>query len=160
MTAAALAGMLKVAMPDANMVNAPVLAKDRGIEVKESLVNEAERAESLIRIMVETKTRKFAVVGTIYRGEPRIVRLFGVQMDAAFSDNMLYVRNDDRPGFIGKLGNVLGEAGVNIATFSLGRVAEGAEAVCLIAVDAVVDETTRDAIRKIDHVKIVDFVSL
>ena len=160
MTAATLAGMLKVAMPDANMVNAPVLAQDRGIEVKESLVNQAERAESLIRIMVETKTRKFAVVGTIYRGEPRIVRLFGVQMDAAFSEHMLYVRNDDRPGFIGKLGNVLGEAGVNIATFSLGRMTEGGEAVCLIAVDAVVNEATRDAIRKIDHVKIVDFVSL
>lgn len=160
MTAAALAGMLKVAMPDANMVNAPVLAKDRGIEVTESFVNEAERAESLIRIMVETATRKFAVVGTIYRGEPRIVRLFGVQMDAAFSEHMLYVRNDDRPGFIGKLGNILGEAGVNIATFSLGRMEQGGEAVCLIAVDAVVDTATRENIRKIDQVKIVDFVSL
>ena len=160
MTAAALAGMLKVAMPDANMVNAPVLAKERGIEVTESLVGEAERAESLIRIMVETKTRKFAVVGTIYRGEPRIVRLFGVQMDAAFSDNMLYVRNDDRPGFIGKLGNILGEAGVNIATFSLGRMSEGGEAVCLVAVDGEVDEGTREKIRKIEQVKIVDFVGL
>jgi len=160
MTAAALAGMLKVAMPDANMVNAPVLAKERGIEVTESLIGEAERAESLIRIMVETKTRKFAVVGTIYRGEPRIVRLFGVQMDAAFSENMLYVRNDDRPGFIGKLGNILGEAGVNIATFSLGRMAQGGEAVCLIAVDGEVDAATRDQIRKIDQVKIVDFVTL
>ena len=160
MTAAALAGMLKVAMPDANMVNAPVLAKDRGIEVTESLVNEAERAESLIRIMVETKTRKFAVVGTIYRGEPRIVRLFGVQMDSAFHDNMLYVRNDDRPGFIGKLGNILGEAGVNIATFSLGRMSEGGEAVCLVSVDGEVGENTREKIRKIEQVKIVDFVSL
>lgn len=160
MTAAALAGMLKVAMPDANMVNAPVLAKDRGIEITESFVDEAERAESLIRIMVETKTRKFAVVGTIYRGEPRIVRLFGVQMDAGFSDNMLYVRNDDRPGFIGKLGNILGEAGVNIATFSLGRMAQGGEAVCLIAVDGEVDAPTREKIRKIDQVKIVDFVSM
>lgn len=160
MSAAALSGMLKVAMPEVNMVSAPGLAKERGIEVKESYIDEAERAESLIRITVETKTRKFAVVGTIYRDEPRIVRLFGVQMDSAFHDNMLYVRNEDRPGFIGKLGNILGEAGVNIATFSLGRVDKGGEAVCLIAVDGEVGEDTRESIRKIDQVKIVDFVSL
>jgi D-3-phosphoglycerate dehydrogenase len=160
MTAAALAGMLKVAMPDANMVNAPVLAKERGIAVTESFVDEAERAESLIRITVETAERKFAVVGTIYRGEPRIVRLFGVQMDAAFFENMLYVRNEDRPGFVGKLGNILGEAGVNIATFSMGRMEQGGEAVCLVAVDAVVDADTRDKICKISEVKKVDFVSL
>ncbi len=160
MSAAALAGLLKVAMPEVNMVSAPVLAKERGIEVKESYVDDAERADALIRITVETKVRKFAGVGTIYRGEPRIVRLFGVQMDAAFTENMLYVRNEDRPGFVGKLGNVLGQAGVNIATFSMGRTTEGGEAVCLVAVDGCVDTATREAVRKIEHVKIVDFVSM
>ena len=160
MSAAALSGLLKTAMPEVNMVSAPGLAKDRGIEVKESYMDAAERAESLIRITVETAKRKFAIVGTIYRGEPRIVRLFGVQMDAAFFDNMLYVRNDDRPGFVGQLGNILGEAGVNIATFSMGRMEQGGEAVCLVAVDAVVDAATREKICNIEQVKIVDFVSL
>ncbi len=160
MSAAALAGLLKTAMPEVNMVSAPVLAKERGIEVKESFVDDAERADALIRITVQTKARKFAAVGTIYRGEPRIVRLFGVQMDAAFTENMLYVRNEDRPGFVGKLGNVLGQAGVNIATFSMGRTDAGGEAVCLVAVDGCVDAATREAIRKIEHVKIVDFVSM
>lgn len=159
-SAAALAGLLKTAMPEVNMVSAPVLAKERGIELTESYVDEAERAESLIRITVETSVRKFAIVGTIYRGEPRIVRLFGVQMDAAFSPSMIYVRNDDKPGFIGEVGRILGDSKVNIATFSLGRMDQGGEAVCLISVDGDVSDDTAEAIRQIDQVKIVDRVRL
>lgn len=159
MSAAALAGLLKAAMPEVNMVSAPVLAKERGIEVKESYVDAAERADSLIRLQVETEERKFAIVGTIYRGEPRIVRLFGVPMDAAFAPHMLYVRNADKPGFIGKLGQILGDAKVNIATFSLGRMAEGEEAVCLVSVDGAVPETAIEKIKSADHVKIVDVVN-
>ncbi|WP_371395642.1 phosphoglycerate dehydrogenase [Fretibacter rubidus] len=160
MSAAALSGLLKAAMPEVNMVSAPVIAKERGIEVKESYTTEAERAESLIRLMVETSERKFAIVGTIYRGEPRIVRLFGVQMDAAFFPNMLYVRNEDRPGFIGKLGAILGDAGVNIATFSLGRMDEGGEAVCLVAVDAPVDAVVCDTIKAVSLVQRADPITL
>ena len=160
MTAAALAGLLKAAMPDVNMVSAPVLAKERGLDIKESYIDEAERAESLIRLSVTTSERKFVVVGTIYRGEPRIVRLFGVPMDAAFSANMIYVRNEDKPGFIGKLGAILGDNKVNIATFSLGRMAEGEEAVCLVSVDGPVSDDVAAQIRDLDHVKIVDVVSL
>ena len=160
MSAAALAGLLKAAMPEVNMVSAPVLAKERGIDLKESLVAEAERAESLIRIMVETVERKFAIVGTIYRGEPRIVRLFGVPMDAAFDPHLIYVRNDDKPGFIGKLGNLLGDAKLNIATFYLGRMDKGGEAVCLVSVDEEPSQTVLDAIKDLDQVKIVDAVNL
>jgi len=160
LSAAALAGMLKAAMPEVNMVSAPVLAKERGIELTESYIDEAERAESLIRITVETAVRKFAIVGTIYRGEPRIVRLFGVPMDAAFSPSMIYVRNDDKPGFIGEVGRVLGDAKVNIATFSLGRMEKSGEAVCLISVDGDVSDETAAAIASIDQVKIVDRVRL
>ncbi len=160
MSAAALAGLLKTAMPEANMVSAPVLAKERGIEVKESYINEAERADSLIRLTVETTERKFAIVGTIYRGEPRIVRLFGVPMDAAFSENMLYIRNDDRPGFVGKLGNLLGDAKINIATFSMGRMEQGGEAVCLVSVDDCPPASVCEEIAAIEQVKIVDAVCL
>ncbi len=160
MSAAALAGLLKNAMPEANMVSAPVLAKERGIAVTESFIDEAERAESLIRLTVETTERKFAIVGTIYRGEPRIVRLFGVPMDAAFSENMLYIRNDDKPGFVGKLGNLLGEAKINIATFSMGRMARGGEAVCLVSIDDCAPEEVCAKIEAIEQVKIVDAVCL
>jgi len=160
MSAAALSGLLKVAMPEVNMVSAPVLAKERGIAVTESYVDEAERAESLIRLTVETTERKFAIVGTIYRGEPRIVRLFGVQMDAAFDPNMIYVRNEDKPGFIGELGSILGDAKVNIATFYLGRMEGRNEAVCLVSVDGEVPSDVADKIKAIDQVKIVDVLSL
>ena len=160
MSTAALAGLLKAAMPEVNMVSAPVLAKERGINLTESYVDEAERAESLIRLTVQTEERKFAIVGTIYRGEPRIVRIFGVPMDAAFSDNMLYVRNEDRPGFVGKLGNLLGEANINIATFSMGRVEQGGDAVCLVSIDEAPSAAFCKEIEAIAHVKIVDAVSL
>ncbi|MEP1230813.1 MAG: phosphoglycerate dehydrogenase [Litorimonas sp.] len=160
MTAGALAGLLKSAMPDVNMVSAPVLAKERGIDLTESYVEHAERAESLIRLTVETKERKYAITGTIYRGEPRIVRLFGVSMDAAFSKNMLYIRNDDRPGFIGKLGNLLGDAQINIATFSMGRMKQGGEAVCLVSIDDTPNLEVCEKIKAIEQVKIVDVVCL
>lgn len=160
MTSAALAGMMRAAMPDVNAVSAPGIAADRGIGIKESFIDTAERAESLIRISVRTKSRVFAIVGTIYRGEPRIVRLFGVPMDAAFAENMVYVRNDDQPGFVGALGSMLGAADVNIATFSMGRMAKGGEAVCLVAVDGAVPDTVLADIAKLKHVKIVNGVSL
>ena len=159
-SAAALAGLLQSAMPEANAVSAPGLAKERGIEVKESYIDEAERADSLIRLTVETAQRKFAIVGTIYRGEPRIVRLFGVPMDAAFDANMIYVRNDDKPGFIGEVGRILGDARVNIATFYLGRMEQAGEAVCLISVDGEVTDEVAQAIRDIEQVKIVDRVRM
>ena len=160
MTAAALSGIMRQAMPDVNSVSAPGIAAERGIEIKESFVDTAERAESLIRISVETDERVFAIVGTIYRGEPRIVRLFGVPMDAAFSQKMLYVRNNDQPGFVGSLGNLLGENGVNIATFSMGRMSEGGEAVCLVAVDNDVSADLQTAIKAIPQVLIVNSLNL
>ena len=156
MTAAALAGLLKSIMPDVNMVSAPIFAQERGIEVKESFVERAARAENLIRITVETAERKFAIVGTIYRGEPRIVRLFGVPMDAGFGPHMLYVRNQDKPGFIGALGNILADHKINIATFSLGRMQDVQEAVCLVAVDTPVPESAAEEIRQVDQVLIVN----
>jgi len=161
MTAAVLAGLLKQAMPEVNMVSAPVFAKERGIEIKESYIDKAERAESLIRLAVTTSERKFAVVGTIYRGEPRLVRLFGVPVDAEFSEHMVYVRNEDKPGFIGALGSILGENKVNIATFSLGRMDDGTpEAVCLVSVDTPVSEKVANEIRAIDQVKRVNVIAL
>ena len=161
MTAAALAGLMRSIMPDVNMVSAPGLAKESGIEVKDSFVDTSERAESLIRIHVETTERKYVIVGTIYRGEPRIVRLFGVPMDAGFAPHMLYVRNEDKPGFIGTLGKILGDGNVNIATFSLGRMDNGLEeAVCLVSVDGPVPLDIQAQIKAVNQVKIVNTVSL
>lgn len=158
---AALAGILRSILPDVNMVSAPNLAKANGINMTESYEEQSDRGESLIRLAVKTKTRKFVIVGTVFRGQPRIVRLFGVPMDAGFSEHMLYVRNEDKPGFIGALGQILGDAGINIATFSLGRMDNGEnEAVCLVSVDEMVPNSVLEQIKKIDQVKIVNRVEM
>jgi len=81
-------------------------------------------------------------------------------MDAAFSENMLYIRNDDRPGFVGKLGNLLGDANINIATFSMGRMEQGGEAVCLVSIDEQPSHSVCAQIANIDQVKIVDAVQI
>ena len=81
-------------------------------------------------------------------------------MDSAFAPNMIYVRNEDKPGFIGDLGQILGENKVNIATFSLGRMAKGDEAVCLVSVDGDVSDAVAAQIADLDRVKIVDVVSM
>jgi len=81
-------------------------------------------------------------------------------MDAAFDPNMIYVRNEDKPGFIGELGSILGDAKVNIATFYLGRMEGRNEAVCLVSVDGEVPSDVADKIKAIDQVKIVDVLSL
>lgn len=73
---------------------------------------------------------------------------------------MIYVRNEDKPGFIGELGGVLGKNKVNIATFSLGRMSQGGEAVCLVSVDGQVSDKVADEIKAIDQVKIVDLVAI
>ena len=160
MTAAALSGLLASTMPEANMVSAPGIAKDRGIEVKESLVAERAR-DSLLKITLDTGKRKFVASGGIHRGEPRITRLFGVPMSAGFASHMLYVRNEDKPGFIGSLGQILGENKINISTFSLGRMDNGEEeAVCLVAVDEPVPAKVQDQIEAIDQVKIVNAIAL
>ena len=160
MSAAALSGLLAVSMPEANMVSAPGLAKDRGIEVKESTLDDRAR-DSMLKITLDTGNRKFVAIGGIHRGEPRITRLFGVPMNAGFAPYMLYVRNEDKPGFIGALGQILGENKINIGSFSLGRMDNGEEeAVCLVSVDEPVPVKVQDQIKAVDQVKIVNAIAL
>ncbi|PHR57675.1 MAG: phosphoglycerate dehydrogenase [Robiginitomaculum sp.] len=155
MTAAALAGLLKPMMPEVNMVSAPAIARDRGIEVKESTLETADNHDNIVKLILTVKDKKYEVSGTIYGGEPRLTNLFGVTMDAAFSENMLYVRNEDKPGFIGALGSLLGENKVNIATFFLGRDHEGGSAICLVSVDVAVSEAVQAKIADFAQVKFV-----
>jgi D-3-phosphoglycerate dehydrogenase len=156
MTAAALAGLLKPMMNEVNMVSAPAIAADRGIDVKESRKDDAKDHDNLIRLIITTSDGDVAeVAGSIYAGEPRLLNLFGVALDAAFTPSMLYVRNEDKPGFIGALGGVLGQNKVNIATFFLGRSHQGGTAVCLVSVDDPVSKEIQDQVRQIEHVKFV-----
>jgi D-3-phosphoglycerate dehydrogenase len=153
MTAAALAGVLRTSLPGVNMVSAASLAKERGVVVEEVCRSKADMFESLVRLTITTPEYQRSIAGTVAAGgRPRIIELRGIAMDFEASQHMLFVRNSDKPGFIGRLGTLLGEAGVNIATFNLGRERPGGDAICLVAVDAPVDDTVLAAVKALPHV--------
>ena len=152
LVASAVAGVLKPMLSEVNIVNAPVIAKDRGVSVSETSNDEAASYDSVIRLKVVTENQARTVSGTIFGPAPRIVEIKGVDMEAAFSPHMLYVTNEDKPGFIGALGQTLGEAGVNIATFNLGREEPGVSAIALIAVDDPISEAVLEKVRSLPHV--------
>jgi D-3-phosphoglycerate dehydrogenase / 2-oxoglutarate reductase len=135
-TCAAIAGLLRPMLEDINVVSAPVIAKERGIAVEETKREGECDYESLVTVTVTTERMTRGVSGTVFAdGRPRIVDVKGIRMDAEFGASMLYITNLDKPGFIGRFSSVLGEAGINIATFHLGREAPGGNAVALIEVD-------------------------
>jgi len=144
---AVLAGFLRVHSDTVNMVNAPFLAKERGMEVREVRNEKEGDYHTLLRVSVKTDAGERSVAGTLFsNAQPRLVELFGIKVEADLIGNMLYVVNEDAPGFIGRLGTTLGEAGVNIGTFHLGRRDAGGEAVLLLSID---DQVTPELIAKV-----------
>jgi D-3-phosphoglycerate dehydrogenase len=153
LTAAALAGLLRPMLTDVNMVSAPAIAKERGVTISESRQDSSPVFDSLMRITVTTELGKRSFAGTLVGGAPRVVEVKGMDLDAPFGPAMLYVNNQDKPGFIGRLGALLGDAGVNIATFNLGRRAAGEDAIALVGVDTAPDEALIDKVKALPHVK-------
>jgi D-3-phosphoglycerate dehydrogenase len=153
MTSAALSGILKPMLAEINMVSAPAVAKERGITVSESRQEVSPTYDSLMRITITTEKGKRAFAGTVIAGAPRMVEVKGMELDAGFSPAMLYINNLDKPGFIGALGMLLGEAGVNIATFNLGRLSADEDAIALVGVDQAPDEALLGKIQALPHVK-------
>ena len=135
-TGAVLAGLMGTYSQTVNMVNAPYLAKERGLDVKEVRHDREGDYHTLVAVEVDTAQGPRRVAGTLFGNKaPRLVELFGVEIEAELGGSMIYIVNTDTPGFIGKLGTALGEAGINIATFNLGRREALGEAVALVAVD-------------------------
>jgi D-3-phosphoglycerate dehydrogenase len=136
LTAAAITGVLKPLLEEVNMVSAPAIVRERGIAVEETRRDSQGAYESYVRLTVRTERQERSVAGTVFAdGLARIIQIKGIDMEARFAPCMLYVTNQDRPGFVGSLGTVLGEAGVNIATFHLGRERSGGDAIALLEVD-------------------------
>jgi D-3-phosphoglycerate dehydrogenase / 2-oxoglutarate reductase len=136
LTSAAVAGLLRPMLQDVNVVSASVVAKERGIVIEETTREAAGDYESLITVTVTTERQSRHVSGTVFAdGRPRIVNIKGIRMDAEFGPSMIYITNLDKPGFIGKFSSTLGDAGINIATFHVGRDAPGGNAIALIEVD-------------------------
>ncbi len=110
--------------------------------------------ENLITLTVVTERQERSVSGTVFAdGRPRIVNIKGIRMDAEFRPSMIYVTNEDKPGFVGRFASLLGEAGINIATFHLGREAPGGNAICLVEIDGEVPAAVLDKVRSLPHVR-------
>ncbi len=158
--AAVLCGFLRVQSATVNMVNAPFLAKERGIEVREVKTEKAGDYHTLIRVSVKTDAGERSVAGTLFsNSEPRLVELFGIKVEAELAGHMMYIVNDDVPGFIGRVGTLLGEAQINIGTFNLGRREAGGEAVLLLSVDSAVPAEVVEKARSLPGVKRVMVLS-
>jgi len=153
LTAAAVCGVLRPQLADINMVSATAIAQDRGIQVEETRRGSEGAYGQYMRLTVKTERQERSVAGTVFSdGKPRIIQVRGINMEAALDENMLYIENTDKAGFIGALGTALGEAGVNIANFNLGRAEEGGKAIALIGVDKVVCNEVLETTRGLDHV--------
>jgi D-3-phosphoglycerate dehydrogenase / 2-oxoglutarate reductase len=153
-TGAVLAGLMRCYSDTVNMVNAPYLAKERGLDVREIRHDREYVYQTLLRVTAHTESGDRSVAGTLFgNGAPRLVELFDVPVEADLQGDMLYIVNADAPGFIGSLGMTLGNAGVNIGTFHLGRKSAGGEAVLLLSVDTPVLPETLAQIEKLVGVK-------
>ena len=148
LTAAALQGLLAPRLDNINIVNAPFIARERGIAVREVKSATTADYQTLMRVEVLSQDQPQAVAGTLIgRGGRRIVEVEGIEVEAELGPHMLYFTNEDRPGLIGGVATILGEAGINIATFNLGRREPGGDAIGLIGVDSVVPDDVVDKLR-------------
>lgn len=153
LTAVLLAGLLRPQLDNANAVSAPTIARERGVDVREVKCGDCRDYRTLIRLTVVTERQERSVAGTLFADDrPRIVNIKGIPIEAQLTPDMLYITNDDKPGLIGAMGGTLGNAGVNIATFALGRSSEGGDAIALIAVDGPVPDDVLTSLRALPAV--------
>lgn len=153
---AVLAGLMRSYSQSVNMVNAPYLAKERGLDVREVRHDREGDYQTLVRVTVGTSEGDRSVAGTLFgNSNPRLVEIFGVGLEAELDGNMLYIVNEDAPGFIGRIGSTMGENGLNIGTFHLGRRTAGGEAVLLLSMDGTIPEPVLWQVCQLEGVKTV-----
>ncbi|MCO5732012.1 phosphoglycerate dehydrogenase [Rhizobium sp. SSA_523] len=145
LTSALLAGLIRNQVSDVNMVSAPIMIKEKGIVLSEVKRDKTGVYDGYIKLTVTTEKQTRSVAGTVFSdGKPRFIQIKGINMDADVGQNMIYISNTDVPGMIGFMGTTLGNAGVNIANFQLGREKEGGDAIALLYVDGLIDKTVLD----------------
>ena len=153
LTQIVLQGLLRPLLESVNMVSAPVIARARNIEVTTVEKESIEGYRTLVTVEVTTERGSREVSGTLFQGsEPRVVSIRGIPMEARLGPHMLYIRNLDRPGLIGAVGSTLGDAGINIASFHLGRDRPGGDAIALVEVDQPIPEELLARIRALPNV--------
>jgi D-3-phosphoglycerate dehydrogenase len=145
---AAVAGMMKIVNPDVNLVSAPVIARDRGIQISRTTQGKSGVFDAYIKLTIVTPSRERSIAGTVFSdGKPRFIQIKGINIDAEVGAHMLYTTNQDTPGMIGTLGETLARGGVNIANFTLGRSDRGGDAIAMLYVDDAVPPAVLDALK-------------
>jgi D-3-phosphoglycerate dehydrogenase len=133
---ATIAGILQATNPAVNMVSAPVIAKERGIQISTTRQEKSGAFDAYIKLTVVTDKRERSIAGTCFSdGKPRFIQIKGINIDAEVGRHMLYTTNEDVPGIIGLLGMTMGKNGVNIANFTLGRSGVGQDAIAILYLD-------------------------
>ena len=141
---AAIAGIMRATNPAVNMVSAPVIAKERGIQISTTQQEKSGVFDAYIKLTMVTETRERSIGGTVFSdGKPRFIQVKGINIDAEVGQHMLYTTNKDVPGIIGALGGTLGKHGVNIANFTLGRAAAGEDAIAILYLDEPLPEAVK-----------------
>jgi D-3-phosphoglycerate dehydrogenase len=153
-TVAFLKGLFTPILKDAvNYVNAPIIAKDRGIKIVESRTDQASDFINTMKIKVVTDTDENVLVGTVFgKNEPRLVRLNNFRLEALPSGPMLLVYNNDVPGVIGALGTELGKCGVNISRMTVGREVESRQNIILIGTDQLISTEVLERVRALENI--------
>ena len=162
LTIAVLKGLLTPILEDAvNFVNAPVVAKERGIEVKEVKSSDAGDFTSVIRVRVEAGRKSHHLAGTLYnRKDSRVIEIDNFQVEVVPEGHMMLILNVDRPGVIGTVGQVLGEHGINIAQMQCSRETRGGNALLIIGLDAPLPIGVLETIKRAKNILSVKLVDL
>lgn len=155
LTSAALAGILRPLLAEINMVSAPAILKERGTPLTEAKRDTSPIYDTLIRVKVKTEGKWRTIAGTIVAGQAKIVEVKGMDLEAHFHPLMLFINNSDKPGFIGALGTMLAGAGVNIATFHLGREEAGQDAIAMVGVDSEIPVEVMKELKDLPQVRYV-----
>jgi len=144
LSCAVISGILKPANPDLNMVSAPVVAEERGIQISRTTQHQSGVFEGYIKLSVKTSTRERSIAGTVFSDDkPRFIQIKGINIDAEIGEHMLYTTNRDVPGIIGLMGAIMGKHSVNIANFTLGRTGAGGDAIALLYLDEALPDVVR-----------------
>ena len=153
-TLAAMKGVLEPMLQETvNYVNAPLIAKDRGIEVKVSTSQGTTEYTSLIILRLRTGGGETSVYGTLNgKKEPRIVQVDDFPMETVPEGDMLVLMNNDKPGVIGGIGTTLGQNGINISRMQFGRETKGGRAMSVVSIDSTIPDAIMDQIRKLPNV--------
>ncbi|MBL7158390.1 MAG: phosphoglycerate dehydrogenase [Candidatus Omnitrophica bacterium] len=162
LTRSVMKGMLEPILEEnVNYVNAPVIAKERGIKIIEEKTEEIEDFANLVIVEIETERSKNFIMGTLFtKVNPRIVKINQHYVEVVPQGHMLVIRNQDKPGIVGHIGTLLGAENINIAGMTFGRAKPGGDAVSVLNIDSAVSKATLEKIKKAKYIKDVKAIKL